>query len=322
LMKKLSKSFEQISAKSAHEDLERMFGTYFRVAFYGSKFGDLDGKQFIYKETAWTKLHEISQRLQNFYSRCFGENNVVILKDSGEIDTSKLDGEKAHIQITFVEPYFHDYEETKKKTYFDRNYNIDKFVYCTPFTKDGRSHGDAKEQYKRKTFLQVANTFPYLKTRNHVINKWEEVLTPLESACEDIKRKTEDLLRQLNKSPKIDLKQLQINLQGAVMTSVNQGPMHLANVFLSEIMEDETQLEAHNNLRLAFKKFIFVCEKALKQNKKLIKSDQYDYHKEMEKNCTKMANSLRSLVRDRSVAYKINNLHRAQMSKEEIKCRE
>ena len=40
-----------------------MFGTYFRVAFYGSKFGDLDNKQFIYKETAWTKLHEISQRL-------------------------------------------------------------------------------------------------------------------------------------------------------------------------------------------------------------------------------------------------------------------
>ena len=34
--------------------------------------------------------------------------------------------------------------------------------------------------------------------------------------------------------------------------------MHLANVFLTEIIEDETQLEAHNNLRLAFKKFIFV----------------------------------------------------------------
>ena len=52
--------------------------------------------------------------------------------------------------------------------------------------------------------------------------RWEKVLTPLESACEDIKRKTDDLLKQLNKNPKVDLKQLQINLQGAVMTSVNQ----------------------------------------------------------------------------------------------------
>ena len=40
-----------------------MFGTYFRVAFYGSKFGDLNGEQFIYKEPAITKLPEISQRL-------------------------------------------------------------------------------------------------------------------------------------------------------------------------------------------------------------------------------------------------------------------
>ncbi len=40
-----------------------MFGTYFRVGFFGSRFGDLDGDEFIYKEPAITKLAEISHRL-------------------------------------------------------------------------------------------------------------------------------------------------------------------------------------------------------------------------------------------------------------------
>jgi len=41
-----------------------MFGTYFRVGFYGHKFGDLDGEEFVYKEPSITKLPEISHRLE------------------------------------------------------------------------------------------------------------------------------------------------------------------------------------------------------------------------------------------------------------------
>lgn len=43
---------------------KRMFGTYFRVGFYGGKFGDLDEREFIYKEPAITHLPEISHRLE------------------------------------------------------------------------------------------------------------------------------------------------------------------------------------------------------------------------------------------------------------------
>lgn len=42
---------------------KRVFGTYFRVGFFGTRFGDLDGEEFIYKEPAITKLAEISHRL-------------------------------------------------------------------------------------------------------------------------------------------------------------------------------------------------------------------------------------------------------------------
>lgn len=45
----------------------RVFGTYYRVGFYGSKFfgsDGLDGEEFIYKEPTLTKLSEIFVRLQ------------------------------------------------------------------------------------------------------------------------------------------------------------------------------------------------------------------------------------------------------------------
>lgn len=46
---------------------KRVFGTYFRVGFYGSKFGDLNGEEFIYKEPTLTKLPEIFSRLEVKY---------------------------------------------------------------------------------------------------------------------------------------------------------------------------------------------------------------------------------------------------------------
>lgn len=41
-----------------------MFGTYFRVGFYGGRFGDLDEQEFVYKEPSLTKLPEIAHRLE------------------------------------------------------------------------------------------------------------------------------------------------------------------------------------------------------------------------------------------------------------------
>lgn len=41
-----------------------MFGIYFRVGFYGYKFGDLDGEEFVYKELFIIKLLEVVYRLE------------------------------------------------------------------------------------------------------------------------------------------------------------------------------------------------------------------------------------------------------------------
>ena len=47
----------------------------------------------------------------------------------------------------------------------------ERFMYATPFTLDGRAHGELPDQYKRKTILTTSNSFPYVKTRLQVIHR-------------------------------------------------------------------------------------------------------------------------------------------------------
>uniref|UniRef100_G3X1T6 Dedicator of cytokinesis 7 n=2 Tax=Sarcophilus harrisii TaxID=9305 RepID=G3X1T6_SARHA len=288
---KLQEAFSKI----VHQDGKRMFGTYFRVGFYGTKFGDLDEQEFVYKEPAITKLAEISHRLEGFYGERFGEDVVEVIKDSNPVDKCKLDPNKAYIQITYVEPYFDTYEMKDRITYFDKNYNLRRFMYCTPFTLDGRAHGELHEQFKRKTILTTSHAFPYIKTRINVIHKEEIILTPIEVAIEDMQKKTQELAFATHQDP-ADPKMLQMVLQGSVGTTVNQGPLEVAQVFLSEIPHDPKLFRHHNKLRLCFKDFTKRCEDALRKNKSLIGPDQKEYQRELERNYHRLKEALQPLI--------------------------
>ncbi|XP_006881388.1 PREDICTED: dedicator of cytokinesis protein 8 isoform X1 [Elephantulus edwardii] len=288
---KLQKAFDSIISKGH----KRMFGTYFRVGFYGSKFGDLDEQEFVYKEPAITKLPEISHRLEGFYGQCFGAEFVEVIKDSTPVDKSKLDPNKAYIQITFVEPYFDEYEMKDRVTYFEKNFNLRRFMYTTPFTLEGRPRGELQEQYQRNTVLTTTHAFPYIKTRIAVVQKEEFVLTPIEVAIEDMKKKTLQLAVAINQEPP-DAKMLQMVLQGSVGATVNQGPLEVAQVFLAEIPADPKLYRHHNKLRLCFKEFITRCGEAVEKNKRLIGADQREYQQELKKNHSRLKESLRPML--------------------------
>lgn len=49
------------------------------------------------------------------------------------MDISALDPDKAYIQITYVEPYFEQYELRYRQTHFDRNFNISEFNHIRRF---------------------------------------------------------------------------------------------------------------------------------------------------------------------------------------------
>uniref|UniRef100_A0A8C5C768 Dedicator of cytokinesis 7 n=1 Tax=Gadus morhua TaxID=8049 RepID=A0A8C5C768_GADMO len=286
---------QEAFGKIVHQHGKRMFGTYFRVGFYGTKFGDLDEQEFVYKEPAITKLAEISHRLEGFYGERFGEEQVEVIKDSNPVDKCKLDPNKAYVQITYVEPFFDTYEMKDRITYFDKNYNLRRFVYCTPFTLDGRAHGDLHEQFKRKTILTTSHAFPYIKTRINIIHKEEIISMPMEVAIEDMQKKTQELAFATHQDPS-DAKMLQMVLQGSVGTTVNQGPLEVAQVFLSEIPSDPKLYRHHNKLRLCFKDFTKRCEDALRKNKSLIGPDQKEYQRELERNYHRLKEALQPLI--------------------------
>ncbi|XP_015776632.1 PREDICTED: dedicator of cytokinesis protein 7-like [Acropora digitifera] len=298
--KKLSEAFGKIIQTEG----KRMLGTYFRVGFYGSKFGDLDGEEYIYKEPAITKLPEVSHRLQAFYGAKFGEDVVEVIKDSNAVEQDKLEPEKAYIQLTYVDPYFDEYELKDRITYFDKNFNLRRFKYDTPFTPSGKAHGELVTQYKRKTILTTANSFPYVKTRINVVHREQIVLSPIEVAIEDMEVRTKDLVNAVQQEPP-DAKMLQMVLQGSIGATVNQGPLEIALVFLCQGQESNEEGESqmftrhHHRLRLSFKEFVKRCGDALQKNKHLITLDQRAYQKELERNYTKLTEKLEPLLKNK-----------------------
>ena len=57
---KMHSGYQKIVSRGS----KRLLGSFFRVGFYGSRFGDLDGVQFIYKEEGHTRLAEFSLRIE------------------------------------------------------------------------------------------------------------------------------------------------------------------------------------------------------------------------------------------------------------------
>jgi len=95
--------------------------------------------QFFHQLNYTTKCSDESNRitkprrrtllLQAFYGEKFGPDVVEVIKDSNAVEQDKLDPEKAYIQLTFVDPYFDEYELKDRKTYFDKNFNLSTFGF-------------------------------------------------------------------------------------------------------------------------------------------------------------------------------------------------
>ena len=77
-----------------------------------------------------------------------------------QITESDLDPQIAYVQITHVIPYFDDDELPERITEFERNNNINRFMYEVPFTTtDGKNRGNPEEQCKRRIILTCNLSF-------------------------------------------------------------------------------------------------------------------------------------------------------------------
>uniref|UniRef100_A0A665UJD9 Dedicator of cytokinesis 10 n=1 Tax=Echeneis naucrates TaxID=173247 RepID=A0A665UJD9_ECHNA len=277
---------------------KRLFGRYYRVAFYGQGFfEEEESKEFIYKEPKLTGLSEISQRLLKLYSDKFGADNVKMIQDSNKVNPKDLDPKFAYIQVTYVVPYFDEKEQQDKRTDFERHHNINRFVFETPFTLSGKKHGDVEEQCKRRTILTTSSSFPYLKKRIQVVEQQSTEMNPIEVAIDEMSRKVSEL-NQLCSMEEVDMIRLQLKLQGSVSVKVNAGPMAYARAFLEEKNAKKYPDNQVKLLKEIFRQFAEACGQALDVNERLIKEDQLEYQEEMRAHYRDMLTELSGIMNE------------------------
>uniref|UniRef100_A0A8C2XMN1 Dedicator of cytokinesis 10 n=1 Tax=Cyclopterus lumpus TaxID=8103 RepID=A0A8C2XMN1_CYCLU len=286
---------------------KRLFGRYYRVAFYGQGFfEEEESKEFIYKEPKLTGLSEISQRLLKLYSDKFGADNVKMIQDSNKVNPKDLDPKFAYIQVTYVVPYFNEKEQQDKRTDFERHHNINRFVFETPFTLSGKKHGDVEEQCKRRTILTSKYFFPYLKKRIQVVEQQSTEMNPIEVAIDEMSRKVSEL-NQLCNMEEVDMIRLQLKLQGSVSVKVNAGPMAYARAFLEEKNAKKYPDNQVKLLKEIFRQFAEACGQALDVNERLIKEDQLEYQEEMRAHYRDMLTELSGIMNEQVSLFPLEN---------------
>ncbi|XP_030431080.1 dedicator of cytokinesis protein 10 isoform X10 [Gopherus evgoodei] len=280
---------------------KRLFGRYYRVAFYGQGFfEEEEGKEYIYKEPKLTGLSEISQRLLKLYADKFGADNVKIIQDSNKVNPKDLDPKYAYIQVTYVTPFFDEKEAEDRKTDFEMHHNINRFVFETPFTLSGKKHGGVEEQCKRRTILTTSHLFPYVKKRIQVISQTSTELNPIEVAIDEMSKKVSEL-KQLCTMEEVDMIRLQLKLQGSVSVKVNAGPMAYARAFLEETNAKKYPDNQVKLLKEIFRQFAEACGLALEVNKRLIKEDQLEYQEEMKSHYKDMVSELSAVMNEQII---------------------
>ncbi|XP_013200563.1 dedicator of cytokinesis protein 9 isoform X1 [Amyelois transitella] len=278
---------------------KRLLGRFYRVAFFGkAHFGeDEEGIEFIYKEPKITSLSEISEKLQNFYEQKFGVGNLKMIMDSAPVNRDELDSKLAYIQVTWVRPAPCGVATASASTEgsFERVHNVKRFMFETPFTRDGAARGPVHHQRLRITTLTTESWFPYVKRRVPVVETQVEEKSPIEVAVAEMESQVTELTEIVNaKAP--DIKKLQLRLQGSVCVQVNAGPLAYANAFLDPTLAPMYPDELVDKLKTTFKEFLTICHSALQLNAKLISSDQVTYHEALESNYYKLSDSLSSML--------------------------
>ncbi|XP_015124186.1 dedicator of cytokinesis protein 11 isoform X2 [Diachasma alloeum] len=275
---------------------KRLLGRFYRVAFFGSAyFEEENSQEYIYKEPKVTSLSEMSERLNRLYADKFGPENVKMIMDSAPIDKTLLDTKVAYIQVTHVTPYFENKELETRVTEFQHNHDVSSFMFETPFTKEGKPHGNPEDQWKRRTILFTPYAFPYIKKRICIIDKKIIELTPIEVALDEMRQRVQEL-QDVTLILPTDIKKLQLRLQGSVCVTVNAGPLAYASAFLDPALSPQYPDDKVEQLRDVFRDFIKICYTALQINSKLITTDQQEYQRVLRDNYYKLCENMSPLL--------------------------
>lgn len=146
------------------------------------------------------------------------------------------------------------------------------------------------------SFISAEYSFPYVLTRIPVKTRKAIEIGPVEVAIDEIKNRIADLEEVV--LPPIDIKKLQLRLQGSVAVTVNAGPLAYANAFLDSATNKKYPQIKVDELKDVYRDFMRVCYIALQINERHIQLDQRDYHTVLKENYLNLCNSLSSLMNE------------------------
>ena len=253
-------------AAIARENESRLFGTYFRVGFYGELYGEeLDGSEWIYKEPPLTHLFDLKDRFIAFWKARLNVETVTVI-DANK-DVTRLDPKQCFIQITKVDPFFDDEDLATRKSFFSQQSTLRRFVIQSAFStksRNGAPTEDLADSYVKKQILSVKSSFPYMLKRLPVTQKREIIVTPIENSIALLIQRIAALDEQMRAR---DYQQLSQVLQGTVLVMVSAGPVEICHVFLGNYQAYPPERVAE--LRALIVRVLNTCAEALQLHREL-----------------------------------------------------
>jgi hypothetical protein len=275
--RELTSLFETVQRANAAKSSSRFLGMFYRVGFYGPRFAKegLHGREFVYKEPKLTRLAEITDRLKTLYDAKFGVE-VTLVGDSKRIDPDSPGTAGELIQVTYVTA---EVEGDARVTQVERETNVQRFAFETPFTASGSARGEIGEQFIRKTILTVGRPFPAFTTRQEVIARQEVIVTPIQNAILTLRSRVDKMNQEVVADP-LNMKALQSLLTGSVLAQVNSGPSDIFYTFLDN-PGDKYPRDEVEELREVMFDFLKACKALLHINKNHKAPEQEDFHFEL-----------------------------------------
>ncbi|KAK4765865.1 hypothetical protein SAY87_007507 [Trapa incisa] len=282
--------------------------TYYRVGFYGDRFGKLDRKEYVYREPRDVRLGDIMEKLSHIYEAKLDGNNQTmhIIPDSRQVKAEELQPGVCYLQITAVDPVMENEDlGSRRERIFSlstggaRARVFDRFLFDTPFTKNGKTQGGLEDQWKRRTVLQTEGSFPALVNRLLVIKSESLEFSPVENAIGMIETRTAALRNELEEPRSTDgdqlprLQSLQRILQGSVAVQVNSGVLSVCTAFLSGEPATRLRSQELQQLIAALLEFMAVCKRAIRVHSRLIGDEDQEFH-------TQLMNGFQSLTAELS----------------------
>ncbi|KAI6203313.1 hypothetical protein M3Y94_00541700 [Aphelenchoides besseyi] len=301
-----------VSSRSAEieQNGKRHLGTYYRVVLFSPlHFRDDHKAEFVYRERGLTSLAEACNFMVKLFRRALNTDQVKFLTVH-DIEPNDLDPKIAHLQITHVEPLTcisanrapseeefeaHLMRMQLPEMNFAAHTNVQQFYYEKPFIEpqsmdDNDKVAEQARLWLKRVFLTTEESFPSIRRRLRIVSKSTSTLNPLMLACENLHRKAlqiQVILQKAGISPTgpldkcklnlLDVKGLQLILQGSVSPTVNAGVLAYAEAFTTETQRAKYGAEGLDKLKDAFRVFMAQLARALTVNEAIINQDKTEY---------------------------------------------